>query len=333
MYWLEFIISAVIIVIAGTRLTVCADKVSDELNLAKAWIGIVLLGVATSLPEAITSLVAIITLKANDLAVGNLLGSNNFNPILIVIMDILYRKGSVTDAVRPDRSHTVSANFAIALSFLVIFDMLFNGAYPAAHWGRFSLGGLLIAVCYVIGMRQLARLGAGQAMVTGDKPLTRAPARQRLWIELLLSIVFVVIGAMWLTESADMIAAKTGLGRTFVGSIFLAVVTSLPEMVVSLSAMRMGALDLAIGNIFGSNMANMFILFVCSLFNPSRPLLMTVAPKHMFTAALSILLVHTAIRGIMNKNKKKFLAMGWDSIAMIILFIAGTAFLYSVRGL
>jgi len=334
MYWFEFFISAAIIIFAGIRLTIYADKLSDELQLGKVWVGIVLLGLVTSLPEAIASLTAIVSLHANDLAIGNLLGSNNFNPMLIVVMDVMYRRGSVTNAVHPDLSHKVSARFAMFLAFLVIADIIFNAAFPAFHVGRLSVGGALIALFYFIGMRRLAGLnGGGQvSVISGQEQATkRSTTLTRIWIELLVSALLVVVGAMFLAKSADMIALHTGLGRTFVGSIFLALVTSLPEMVVSLSALKLGALDLAIGNIFGSNMTNMFIVFICGLFHRGGPVLGAVSRTHMATAALSILLTYVAIKGIFTRDKKTVLGVGWDSVIMVILFIIGTGILYQLR--
>ncbi len=335
MYWIEFFISAAIIIFAGMRITVCADKIGDELKLGKVWIGIILLGIATSLPEAITSLTAIISLQANDLAIGNLLGSNNFNPMLIVVLDVFYRQGSVTNAVQPKESHKVSANFAMALALLVVFDIMFNGAFPSFHIGPFSVGTTLIAVFYFYGMRRLWKIGAEPAVISSEEgeSVKKSLSIRWTWVQFAVSAALLVAGAMLLTKSADTIALKTGLGRTFVGSIFLAIVTSLPEMVVSFSALKLGELDLAIGNIFGSNVANLFILFICSLFHPASPILAAVSPTHMFTAVLSILLVHVAIRGICTRNKKTILGIGWDSMAMIFLFVVGTGFLYSVRGL
>jgi len=108
MDWIEFTVGATLIIIAGIKLTRYADVISDRLSLGKVWIGIVILGLVTSLPEAITSLVSIISLSAYDLAIGNLVGSNNFNPMLLVVMDIIYRKGPVTNAISPDKSHRVS---------------------------------------------------------------------------------------------------------------------------------------------------------------------------------------------------------------------------------
>jgi len=136
---------------------------------------------------------------------------------------------------------------------------------------------------------------------------------------------------MWLAKSADAIAQQTGLGGTFFGSIFLAFVTSLPELVVSLSALRLGSLDLAIGNIFGSNMTNMFILFFCSLFHRGGPILGAVSKVHVITAALSILLTYVAVKGIFDRNKKTVFGLGWDSLIMIFFFVAGTGILYTLR--
>ena len=136
---------------------------------------------------------------------------------------------------------------------------------------------------------------------------------------------------MWLAGSADVIAEQTGLGRTFFGGVFLAFITSLPEMVVSLSALRLNSLDLAIGNIFGSNMTNMFILFICSLFHRGGPILGTVSSAHVITAMLGIVLTYVAISGIYVKNKKTVFGLGWDSLVMAFFFIVGTGILYKLR--
>jgi len=332
-HWLQFIISAVIIIFAGIRLTVLADKLSDELQLSKVWIGVCLLGLVTSLPEAITSLVSIVSLQAVDLAVGNLLGSNNFNPMLIVVMDVLYRQGAVTNAIRPDLSHKVSAQFAILLICIVIGDILFNVPILTLPVGSLSAGSVLIAICYFVGINRLAHLSTGKSVITPN--LKRSTEHRTtiagIWMQLLISTVLVVVGAIWLAQSADIIAVQTGLGGTFFGSIFLAFVTSLPELVVSLSALKLGSLDLAIGNIFGSNMTNVFIVFVCGLFYRGGPLLGAVSKAHIMTAGLSVLLTFVALNGIFVRNKRTVMGLGWDSLIMIFLFVIGTGILYQLR--
>lgn len=331
--WLQFFVCTAVIVAAGTRLTVDADHLSDRLNLGKAWIGVVLLGVITSLPEAVTSLTAVISLNASDLAVGNLIGSNNINPMIIVMMDAIYRQGSLTNTIAPDRSHKISAGFAVLLSVLVIFDVVANIPVLTLPVGTVSVGMILIAGCYFYGMRRLARVGPGLSVVSPtdmskeDRFITIPALAGRLFISALL----VVFAAIVLTRASDTIANRTGLGGTFFGSIFLALVTSLPEIVVSLSALRLGSVDLAIGNVFGSNMTNIFILFLCGLVHRGGALLADVSKAHILTAALSILLTGIAAYGVFTKDKKALLGLGWDSWAMIVLFVIGTGILYQLR--
>jgi len=146
----------------------------------------------------------------------------------------------------------------------------------------------------------------------------------------LLCAVLVILGAIWLANSADTIAEKTGLGRTFVGSVFLAFATSLPELVVTYSALKLNQLDLAIGNVFGSNMTNIFILFLCDVFHKGATIISTVSATHLLTIILSIILTYIAITGIRTK-KKVVLGLGIDSLLMILFFFAGNMLLYSLR--
>jgi len=322
MMWLQFFICAGVIVWAGVRLTTYTDRLSDRLQLGKVWIGVVLLGFVTSLPEVITSLSAMISLKADDLAIGNLLGSNSFNPMLLVVMDIAYRKGSVTSAIRPHFSHTVSALCAVMLSLTVGVGIYWNLGWIASG---------MIAVMYFGGMYYLARLEKKEEFA--EAPLT--PEGQmsliQIYCNLALSAGLVIGAAIFLANIADVLAETTGLGRTFFGSIFLAFVTSLPEMVVSLSALRLGAFDLAVGNIFGSNMTNMFIVPVCDIFHQGDSILNGVSTTHIFMVGLSVVLTLVVLGGMRYKNKKTFLGLGVDSFIMIVLFIIGTRVLYQLR--
>ncbi|MCA9408394.1 MAG: hypothetical protein KC733_06875 [Candidatus Omnitrophica bacterium] len=333
MYWIEFIISAVVIVLAGIRLTVYADKLCEQLSLGKVWIGIVLLGIVTSLPEAITCIVSIVSLKANNLAIGNLVGSNNFNPMLLVMMDLFYRKGAITNDIAPNRSHNLSALFAEILSLIVIFEIYYSSRNSLIMIGPISAGSGVILILYFIFMRFLAGVNSTENPVgVVDKALSVDHKNHliKIWINLVLCALVVVIGAIWLAKSSDVIAEKSGLGRTFVGSTLLAMVTSLPEMVVSLSAMRLGSLDLAIGNIFGSNMTNLFILAICDVVYPAAGVLQTVSSVHAVTLSASVVLMGSIILG-MHMRKRKILFMGWDSWLMTAIFLSVTGFLYAVR--
>lgn len=333
MIWLQFIISSALIVLSATRLTTYADILGDRLHVGKVWIGVILLGLVTSLPEAVTSLTAVVSLKANDLAIGNMVGSNNFNPTLIVIMDFMYRQGSVTNKVRFNRSHGLSACFAILLTALVMGEILLSRRLVFPTVGPVSLGSFLIFIVYFWGVKSLAQLGKKENCVDTAYQRGETPDQSlgKIYVNLFVCAVFVVGGAIWLTNVTDTIAVVTGLGRTFVGTFFLALVTSLPEMVVTVSALRLGVLDLAIGNIFGSNMINMFLVSVCDVFYLKGPLLASVSRTHIVTAFLSILLMGIALLGIKQKSKRAVGGLGWDSILLMVFFIAGMGLVYRLR--
>jgi len=330
--WIEFIISAVIIVFAGIRLTTYADVLGDRFNIHKAWVGVVLLGLVTSLPEAITSLTSVISFRALDLAVGNILGSNNINPLIIVILDIVYRKGSVTSQAESTRSHVLSGAFAILLTMVVLGEIFLSPKMFSFRVGFLSFGNLLIAIIYLVGIKILSvpeehiRQKKASKVKGADK--ISLPS---LYLNIVVSALFVIAAAIWLASSAEKLAQATGLGRTFFGSIFLAFVTSLPEIVVSLSALRLGSINMAIGNIFGSNMLNIFIIFICGLFYPKGSILNFVSQTHIISAILSIVLILIAIIGINIKKKKTVFGLGWDSILMIAVFIVWSGLIYRLR--
>lgn len=330
MYWIEFFISAIVIILAGIRLTKYADKLSEQTSIGKAWIGILLLGFVTSLPEAVTSLFSVVSLQASDLALGNLLGSNNFNPMLFVVMDIAYRKESINTLFDPKRSHYYAAFIALIFTVFIIFELMFSSEFLFLQIGSLGLGSILILVFYFIGMKMLSGIDGVQRHEVLAETQEKV-ALSVIWLNILISAAVVVGGAIFLANSADEIAVQTGLGRTFVGSIFLAIVTSLPEMVVSLSALKLGAVDLAIGNIFGSNMTNLFIVGLCDIFNKTGSLYQGVSKTHIATAILSIILTLLALGKVSSKKTVRLFGVSRYSIVMTICFVIGTYLLYTLR--
>ena len=330
--WLGFFLSAAVIVAAGSRLTHYADQLSDKLGIGKVWLGVLLLGFITSLPEAITSIFSVVSLQAADLAVGNMLGSNNFNIFLIVVMDILFRKGSVTNDIVPKPSHSMAAIFSIVLVSVIGVNILASVYGFGMELGMFSVGSIFAGVFYLFGMRKLF-LGENcrkKGCDTVDAASCEYSLR-KIYINLFASAFFVVLAAMFLAQSADNIATTTGLGRTFVGTLFLALATSLPELVVTISALRLGSLDLAVGNIFGSNMTNMFLIFICDFFYIKAPMLSSVSKTHVVTAGICVLMSFFALFGLRRKEKKVFLNLGSDSWILVGLFVGGSALLYYLR--
>jgi len=136
---------------------------------------------------------------------------------------------------------------------------------------------------------------------------------------------------MFLPKIGEGIAEITGLGQTFVGNIFIAISTSLPEVVISISAVKMGAIDLAVGTLFGSNIFNIFILAVDDMLFVKGPILSFVNTVHIISALSAILMTAIAIIGLTYRAEKKTLLLAWDSIGILLVYIANIMLLYMLR--
>ena len=141
----------------------------------------------------------------------------------------------------------------------------------------------------------------------------------------------VIISATFLPKIGQGIAETTGLGQTFVGNIFIAISTSLPEVVVSFAAVKMDAIDLAIGNLFGSNIFNIFILAVDDVFFTRGPILSYVNQNHIVSALSAIAMTAIAAIGLTYRAEKKSLFIAWDSIAIVLIYIVNLLLLYTIK--
>lgn len=147
----------------------------------------------------------------------------------------------------------------------------------------------------------------------------------------LLNALVVIAAAVALPGIGAGIARMTGLGQTFVGNIFIAVATSLHEVVVSLAAVRMGAIDLAIGNLLGSNLFNISILAVDDLFYLTGPILSHAQGSHIVSSLAAISMTAIMIVGLTYRSEKKLLFLAWDSMGVLLLYLSYVMLLYMFR--
>ncbi|MDP8265277.1 MAG: hypothetical protein P9M12_07395 [Candidatus Aceula lacicola] len=329
MVWLKFIISAGLVVFAGIKLTKYADILSDRFSISKAWMGMILLGAITSLPEATASIASAAVFHAPNLAVGNIAGSVNFNLMIVVLMEFVYRKGSITAQIQTKRTYEWSAVFYSLLSSIVVIEIFLSSKTNLIAFGPISLGSILIVVFYFLGSKFIFKKEANDKSNSVKRVVTSQD--KILILKMAAGAFAVILGGVWLSDSCNQISAITGLGQTFVGITLLGFVTSLPEIVVSVSALKMGAFDLAFGNIFGSNMFNILILAICEIVYRKGPIFAAVAQTHILMMTLSVVLTTILIVGIRKGAKKTFFGFGFDVILMMICFAIGMKFLYDLR--
>jgi cation:H+ antiporter len=143
---------------------------------------------------------------------------------------------------------------------------------------------------------------------------------------------FVVIGAaVYLPRLGERIAVQSGLGQSFVGSLFIAITTTLPELVVSLSAARLGAVDLALGNLFGSILFNLFILALDDLLFIQGPLLSAVDSTHLLSILAVVLMNAVLVVSLTYQALRKRFVLAWDTLAILIIYVATIYFHFSLR--
>jgi cation:H+ antiporter len=134
--------------------------------------------------------------------------------------------------------------------------------------------------------------------------------------------------ALFLPYFAEEIAIKTGLGKSFVGTLFLAVSTSLPEIAVSLAAIRMGSIDISVGNLLGSNIFNILILAIDDIVYTKGDLLKDASDSNLFSVLATIIMSAIAIIGLTFRVSNKRFFLGWDALLILIIFILNLTLLY-----
>ncbi|MDP2168558.1 MAG: hypothetical protein Q8J64_09550 [Thermodesulfovibrionales bacterium] len=331
LFWLGFIACTSLIVYSGTKLSKYGDIIAEKTGLGRTWIGIVLMATVTSLPELMTGISSVTFAGVPDIAVGDALGSCVFNMVILAFLDAFYKV--VPISAKAQQGNVLSAGFGMLLLGIVAMSLFLSGNIPPLGWiGPYSL---VFAVIYFVAMRlvyyyEKRNLIAFIKEKAVELKYEKIPTRTAV-INYCINAAVVIAAAFFLPGIGKGIAESTGLGQTFVGNIFIAISTSLPEVVVSISAVKMDAVDLAIGNLFGSNIFNILILGIDDIFFTQGPLLSYVDPNHIISALSAIAMTAIAVIGLTYRAEKKQLLLAWDSIGILLVLIVNLMFLYMLR--
>jgi cation:H+ antiporter len=329
----QFLVCAIVIIVAGTYLSRFADAIAELTGLGRLLIGSVLLAGATSLPE-LTVDISAIRLGAADLAVGDLLGSSLMNLFILALLDLSrHSRGRMLS--KQAAAHALSGSMSAALTCLAALGVL-NGKWlgPYAVFGV-SPACYLIGVAYLFGVR-LVYLDQRMALRTAtEQSPTPHSSQPGTTLGKALAGFAVCAGAIllagpFLAHAADELATKSGLGGTFVGTTLVAFSTSLPELVSSFAALRLGAHDLAIGNVFGSNTFNMILLVPLDVMHPG-PLLAAVSANHAITAVAAVLATQVAVMGQLYQAEKRVMFVDPDATIVILIVLGALALVYFSR--
>lgn len=317
---LTFLGLSLAIVIAAVFLANSSDQIAEGTSLGRSMAGLILLAGATSLPELVVGWAAV-RIEAFDLTIGELLGSCLVNLMLLAIMDLVTRtKGTMLSRISV--AHTLSAAACVLLSTIVLFSLLMPIPFTLF---RIGAGSWVIALVYLGCMRLIYKDQIAHPSETPEIPSANPVSLWKAIPVYLASAAVVFFVAPRLAVAAEELSHLTGLGETFFGTVFVAFVTSLPELVATYTAIRIGSLDMAVGNIFGSNCINIFIISIVDIATPAS-ILSSVARTHALTATSIILVTTVAVVSLVYRAPKKYLMLEPDAL-MIILLVLGALYL------
>ena len=321
MIWFKFVICLVIILFAGTKLARYGDAIAEKTGLGRMWIGLVILAAITSMPELVTGISSATIIGLPDLAVGTLLGSCALNLAILALLDIIHRGTPVLTIA--SSGHKISACCGILLIVLAAGSILAGKRFSGLAMGWVGISSIIIFVVYLLGMwwtfryEQKHPLEAPATSGTYENISTRT-----VYIRFTLAALAVIAAGIWLSFIGDEIGETTGWNATFVGSLFMAITTSAPELVVTIAALRLGAVDMAIADILGSNMFNIAIILPVDIFYTQGVLLSLVSTSNLITVAVVVTMNVLVIAGLLLRHKRKtFGVISWNTLAIIGLFV------------
>jgi cation:H+ antiporter len=325
--------AATLVWIAGTRITRYVDAIARRTGIGEAFAGMLLLGGVTSLPELATAGTAAASGDAL-LTVNDLLGSASMNLVLLAVGDFVYGRDALTSvAGRPvtlmqgtlGMMLLAAVGFAIATGDVVI---------PLVGAG---LATLILALACIQALRISRRFvdhpGWKATDVREVDPVETsesAMSNLRLAFATAIAALAVLVGGAALATSGSALAEKAGLGSSIVGFLLVGFATSLPELSSVLTALKLKRYQMAIGDIFGTNLFNIQILFVADLAYRGGPLLGAAASFEIAASCLAALLTGVFLVGLLERNNRTIGRVGLDSAAVLLLFAGGIGALAAI---
>lgn len=318
--WLKLALCTVVIGFAGPALVRNGERIAQLTGLSRSWIGLVLLATATSLPELFTGVSAVSFADAPNIAVGDALGSCVFNLLMLVLLDELSRSNPVYRNI--DQGHILTAGFGVIMIGTVGAIILLNHSgldFQVLHISGYTP---FLVILYLIAMR--AAYDYDRRGRTRNAPMDSgagAPIKQAVK-RYIIAAAAVVAASSWLPFIGAEIAQIMGWQATFVGTLLIAGSTSVPEMVVTISALRLKAVDMAIGNLLGSNLFDVLILAIDDMLYRKGPLLSSISSAHAVTAFAAVIMSGIFIVALLFRPDSRIRGtISWISLSLLVVYL------------
>ena len=329
---LAFVVSAAVIFAAGRGLSRYGERIAEITGMGGAWVGLILMASVTSLPELVVGVSSAGLVGSADLAVGDVIGSCAIDLMILAALDALVPRRRLFGIA--SSSHVLAAALGIILFALVGLGLVNVGDKPVTPW--IGVSSVLFIGVYLISVRLLfvhqhsSGLDGSVSQPAVDSipegwAVSASISDRRVFARYFALASVVVAAALVLPPMAQRIAALTGLAESFVGTLFLALSTSLPEIAVTVTAIRMGAIDLAVGNMLGSNLFNILILAIDDIVYADGLLLEDASDIHIVSVLSTIVMSSVVIIGLTFKAPGKRFWLAWDALVILLIYIGNAA--------
>lgn len=329
----QFALAALVIVIAGTALTQFGDIISQRTKFGALLVGGILIAGATSLPELAIDLNAV-RIGSPDLAAGDLFGSSLFNLLILAVLDLThYSHGEMLS--KSSARHALVASVSIILTALPALFIFLAPRLGDFEILRLGPGSFALLIAYVMGVRLIYYRGkpqSGEETSPAQEAAAIHPRFSKLGLKgavvgFIITALAILLAAPFLATAAHNLAEQSGLGGTFFGTTFVALCTALPEIATTLSAVRMKAFDLALGNILGSNCFNMTIFIPMDLVHTGS-IFAAISQSHIYTALCVIVGTCAVVLGQLSRVESKKPFLDPDALLVIALVLGSLTGLY-----
>ena len=281
---LAFVFSAAVIVVAAISLAFCGDKIGTHSKLGRIWVGSILLAGTTSLPELVTAITAV-RIDAPSLSWGNIIGANMLNMATLSVMLAIFLKTNFS-AIQ-QREQLIIGSLVIGLTIIAI-----GSSYLNIETKIFvvSPAGACIIMLFLLYFLLTRKTKQPSDLTYMDTVKPTSHPLMLTWIWFMCSAVGILISAPYLASSAQALSHYSGLSETFIGVLGLALITTLPELTTTATALRIKAYDLGISNMLGTNAINIVILAIADAFYSGGSLFSKFDNSNIVTGLTSILL-------------------------------------------
>lgn len=319
----KFIICVGIIFFAGKKVALYADIIAEKMAISRLFIGVVLVAAATSLPELFTGIGSVSFTDAPNIAIGNVFGANAYNLLNIGLLDLLYKGGgSLLCSLSQGQVLTASLTLIPVILASIPIILSNNGITSISIWhvGFFSIA---IFISYLVIMRIIYSFESKIKHEEEDLSKYENISLKKAFLSFTIAACLIAISGIWLAYIGKELSVVFKLNESFVGGLFLGFATTLPEITVSIAALSIGAKELAIANMLGSNLFNTTIIFIDDIFYRKASILDVASKNNTWMAFIVMAMTAIIIMAMSIKRKDKGPRINWYIPLLIAIFLFG----------